>query len=48
MPKARALLQIGENLGFSHSTQAKRELRKGLDILLKFYNEHNIKKVVVI
>ena len=32
---------IQKRLGFNHSEQARRELRKGLDFLLKFYDEHN-------
>jgi hypothetical protein len=38
--------QIKQNLGLNHATQVKRELVKGLDILLKFYNENNCKKVI--
>ena len=37
--------QIKQNLGLNHPTQVKRELVKGIDILLKFYNENNCKKV---
>ncbi len=39
--------EITEFLGLSHPTQAKRELIKGLDILLKFHEKHR-KKVRVL
>ncbi len=35
-----SLTQIKEDLGFSHPTQVKRELVKGLDILLQNYQKH--------
>jgi hypothetical protein len=31
---------IAKDLGLNHHQQVKRELRKGLSILLRFYNEH--------
>lgn len=39
------LSQIERNLGLTHGTQMRRLMRKGLDILLRSYNEHNEKKV---
>jgi hypothetical protein len=34
------LEDIARDLGLNHHQQVKRELRKGLSILLRFYNEH--------
>jgi ABC-type multidrug transport system fused ATPase/permease subunit len=34
------LEDIAKDLGLNHHQQVKRELRKGLSILLRFYNEH--------
>jgi len=34
---------IQGDLGFTHPEQVKRELRKGLSFLLRFYNEHRDK-----
>jgi len=38
-----SLNDIAKDFGFSHPTQAKRELIKGLDILLKSYEKHEKK-----
>jgi len=37
---------LSRNLGIKYPYQVKRELQKGLDVLLKSYDEHNGKKVI--
>jgi hypothetical protein len=34
------LNKLKQDFGFTHPTQTKRELIKGLDFLLKFYDKH--------
>ena len=42
-----SLQDIAKEFGLSHPTQAKRQLQKGLHILLEFYEKHG-KKVKVL
>lgn len=42
-----SLKDIAKDFGFTHPTQAKRQLQKGLHILLEFYEKHGDKVKVL-